>query len=199
LDFAPLLAAGLLAAASVQHTDGARIPHIVAQDNPATVSVPEGSQHVIPVPPAVGSTAPDFTYQSFDYQWRNLHHMLAQGSVLLVFGASDEQLLALEHARETLLSHDVVPVAVVGRPESEVWSTVLRCGLGYSLLSDPHAAIAAQFGAVDSARRAAPAWFVIDPSGRVRGAGKGIPATTDWVAVTGTALGRTDISTAGAR
>jgi len=87
----------------------------------------------------------------------------------------------------------------VGRPESEVWSTVLRCGLGYSLLSDPHAAIAAQFGAVDSARRAAPAWFVIDPSGRVRGAGKGIPATTDWVAVTGTALGRTDISTAGAR
>jgi peroxiredoxin len=199
LDFAPLLAAGLLAAASVQHTDAARIARIVAQDNAVAVTTPGNSQHGVPEPPAIGSPAPDFTYQSFDYQWRNLHHMLAQGNVLLVFGASDENLRALERDSETLLMHEVVPVAVVGQRESEVWRTVRRCGLTYSLLADPHTAIAEQFGAVDAAHHAAPAWFVIDPSGRVRGAGKGMPPASDWLAVAGSSLGLTDIARTGAR
>lgn len=199
MNFAPLLAAGMLATASVQHTEVDRTARFVAQNNAVVVPAPEGSQHGVPAPPAIGSNAPDFTYQSFDYQWRNLHHMLAQGSVLLVFGASDEQLQSLERDRESLLRRGVVPVAVVNHRESDVWRTVSRFGLSYSLLADPHTAIAEQFGAVDSARHATPAWFVIDPSGKVRGSGAGTPPGTDWVALSGTALGHLDISTAGAR
>ena len=199
MEFAPLLAAGLLAAASVQHTDDARIARIIARDNAVAVSAPDGSARGVPASPAVGSQAPDFTYQSYDYRWRNLHHMLAQGSVLLVFGATDEQLVALEHDSEALLRGGVVPVAVVGQREADVWRTVRRCGLTYSLLSDPHTAIAEQFGAVDVAHRAAPAWFVIDPSGRVRGAGRGTPVAVDWVALANASLGVTDVATAGTR
>jgi len=199
LNFAPLLAAGLLAAASVQSTHALPASNVVAQDNAVAVSNPNTSTRGIPAPPAVGSPAPDFAYQSYDYQWRNLHHMLAQGSVLLVFGASDAQLVALERDRDALLQAGVVPVAVIGQRENEVWGTVRRDKLTYSLLSDPHAAIAEQFGAMDGSRRPATAWFVIDPSGHVRGEGQGMPAATDWTAVAGTTLGLSDISTTGTR
>ncbi len=178
---APLLAAGIMAAASVQSTDGA---HAAATS----------AAHIAP---AVGAQAPDFTYQSYDYRWLELHDMLAQGSVLLVFAPSDAQLTALQRDREALLRDGVVPVAVEGRPEADVWRTVSRCDLEYSVLSDPRDTIASLFGTLDATRRPVPAWFVIAPSGRIRAAGRDLPASGSWLALARSALGVSDVATAG--
>ncbi len=198
--FVPLLAASLLAAASMQPSVPMHATHVHAQDNAVAVPSAPGATPGVPAPPAVGDSAPDFTYQSHDYLWLNLHHMLNQGSVLLVFGASDAQLRALERDRDDLLRTGVVPVAVVCQREADVWNTVRRCDLSFSLLADPHASIAEQFGAVDAGTRKPKAsWFVIGASGRVRGAGQGMPASNDWLALAHAALGQSDIALTGTR
>ena len=191
MNLAPLLAAGLLAAASVQRPDAPR-----ADLAPPAAATPAA----VPARPAVGALAPDFLYESKEYLWQSLHNMLEQGDVLLVFAPGDDVLLALERDRETLLRAGIVPVAVVGRHESDVWHAVTRLDLGYSLLSDPRNAIAEQFGALDPATRApAPAWFVVDRARRVRASGTALAGVHDWTALAARALGRSDVHTAGAR
>ena len=171
MNLAPLLAAGLLAAASAQHPDVARVNAVAS--NGANATAPAAAvARTATARPAPGDPAPDFTYQSHDYLWQNLHDMLEQGDVLLVFAGSDEELRALERDREALLASGVVPVAVVMQRETEAWRAVRRYDLAYSLLADPHGAIAEQYGLLDPAtQRTVPAWFVIDRHGRVRGTG----------------------------
>jgi peroxiredoxin len=89
-------------------------------------------------------------------------------------------------------------VAVVTQRESEVWRTVHRDALTYSLLSDPHAAISEQYGALDHATGKPRAiWFVIDRTGHVRATGEG-SATRNWTAIATSALGQHDVRTASA-
>jgi peroxiredoxin len=198
LDFGPIVAAALIAVSpSPNHT---QIPATaaVATNNAVTVTASPAA-HGVPAAPELGERAPDFTYQSRDYQWRNLHNMLEQGDVLLVFGPSDEQLRSLERDQEDLVGKGVLPVAVVGQREGDVWRTVRKLGLTYSLLADPHAAIAEQFGALESlAGPARPMWFVIDQAGRVRGRGEGLSAPRDWVGMAANALGMDGLRSASA-
>ena len=186
MSFGPLLAAALLAAAPAP--DSARSTPGV-EHNAVTATAGAHPTQV----PANGEAAPDFTYQSQDYLWQNLHNLLEQGNVLLVFGAGDADLRALEREREALLGQGVVPVAVVDRHDQEVWGLVRRLGLSYSLLADPHSAIGEQYGVLDpAAKRCEPAWFVIDTHGRVRESGQGALPARDWAARTATALGLPD-------
>jgi peroxiredoxin len=150
----------------------------------------------LPGMPAVGAPAPDFTYQSHDMLWQNLHDMLEQGSVLLVFGANDEQLRQIEHEREALLRQGVVPVVVQDRRDHDVWATVRRLNLNYSLLADPHCVLSEQYGVLDrTSRQEQSAWFVVDRSGHVRGSGTGSLPSQDWTGLTAGLLGQPDANT----
>jgi peroxiredoxin len=139
---------------------------------------------------SAGSKAPDFQYQSYDAMWQHLHNVLEHGDVLLVFGASDLDLRMLERERESLVKTGVVPLAVVEKNDRDVWASVRRLGLTYSLLADPKGAIGSQFGVYDpSLGHSRSAWYVIDVKGRVRRTGGDMPAS-GWTAAAATALGR---------
>ena len=139
---------------------------------------------------AAGHKAPDFQYQSYDQLWQNLHNVLEHGDVLLVFGASDVDLRTIEREREILLRTGVTPLAVVEKNERDVWATVRRLGLTFSLLSDPRGIIGDQYGLFDpSLGRSQSAWFVIDKKGKVRQSGTTMPRQS-WPTVAALALGR---------
>ncbi len=74
--------AGPLAAAAVGNPQG-------TSPSPA---IERGNADAATAPPALGADAPDFDYVSSDYLRRRLRDVLERGSVLLVFGGSDDQL-----------------------------------------------------------------------------------------------------------
>lgn len=197
LNFGPILAAAMFAAASSQIPANATHTPVSVQNNAVTVTVQPASH--ASASPKAGEMAPDFTYQSHEDLWQNLHNMLEQGDVLLVFGANDEQLRAIERSRDGLLRGGVLPVAVVEHRDADVWGTVRRLNLTFSLLADPHASISEEFGVYDPAtKRSRPTWFVIDRAGRVRQSGEGTAAVDDWSQLAAQALGHSDVKSASA-
>ncbi len=182
-----LVAASVLAAASPAHASGNAAPADAATTAVAASAGGGGAARPRLSP---GSKAPDFQYQSYDALWQNLHNVLEHGDVLLVFGASDVDLRTLEREREALVRARVTPLAVVEKNDREVWASVRRLGLTFSLLADPRGVIGAQYGVFDaSLGRSTSAWFVIDAKGRVRQSGTTMPSQS-WPVVTATALGR---------
>ncbi len=188
--FGPLMvAASMLAAQSTHHLHEPTALRPDVQNNVVSVSgLAPGPRPTAPAPVA-GQLAPDFTYQSQEYLWQNLHNILERSSVMLVFGAGDEQLLALEHEREALLAAGVTPLAVVDRRDVDAWSTVRRLNLGFSLLADPRSVIGEQYGVLDAvSHRSQPAWFVIDRAGHVCQAGLGSLPQHGWGELAASAL-----------
>jgi len=185
--FAHVLAIGLLAASpGAAVPDGGEATPPVAFTNHAVTPSAGADRPAL----KVGSRAPDFQYQSYDAMWQHLHNVLEHGDVLLVFGLSDLDLRMLERERETLMKGGVVPLAVVEKNDRDVWASVRRLGLTYSLLADPKGAIGIQYGVFDPALgRSRSAWFVIDTKGKVRQSGTDLP-TTGWVGIAGSALKR---------
>ena len=202
MSFVSMLAVSLLAAASpVAAADGNAVPPVAFTSSaapvvPAETKTPEatkdsgkdsGKDRKSPAP---GRRAPDFQYQSYDGMWQHMHNVLEHGDMLLVFGASDVDLRTLERERETLMRSGVLPLAVVERGDRDVWASVRRLGLTFSLLADPKGVIGAQYGVFDpSLGRSRSAWFVIDVKGRVRQVGGEMPSQ-GWPALAATALGR---------
>jgi peroxiredoxin len=126
-----------------------------------------------PEPPSsplmVGDRAPRYSWQSEDGQTVDLHDLYAQGHLLLVFGAGESALRALESERDELLDLGVVPVAVVSARNGAVWSSGRKLGLHYPLVPDSRRVLAGQFDAVDEIRQVPlPSWFVVDRGGKVR-------------------------------
>jgi len=139
---------------------------------------------------ASGHRAPDFQYQSYDDLWQNLHNVLEHGDVLLVFGASDVDLRMLERERETLVKGGVMPLAVVEKTDRDVWASVRRLGLTFSLMADPRGAIGTQYGVYDAGLgRSIGSWFMIDRKGKVRSSGIGMPSQS-WLGLASNAFGR---------
>jgi peroxiredoxin len=137
-----------------------------------------------------GNKAPDFQYQSYDQLWQHLHNLLDHGDVLLLFGASDVDLRTLERERELLLKGGVTPLAVVEKSERDVWASVRRLGLTFSLLADPRGVIGTQYGVFEPGPgRSRSTWFLIDRKGKVRQSADGMPSQS-WPSVTAMALGR---------
>jgi peroxiredoxin len=137
-----------------------------------------------------GNRAPDFQYQSYDELWQSLHNVLEHGDVLLVFGASDVDLRTLERERETLMKGGLIPLAVMERNDRDVWASVRRLGLTFSLMADPRGAIGSQYGVYDpSLGHSVGSWFLIDRKGKVRSSGIGMPSQS-WLALASNAFGR---------
>ncbi len=188
MSFVSVFAVSLLAAVSSPASVDAKGAQPVAFTNNASAASTTRDSDKLAL--NAGSRAPDFQYQSYDALWQHLHNVLEHGDVLLVFGASDVDLRTLERERETLVKGGVMPLAVVEHNDRDVWASVRRLGLTYSLLADPKGAIGQQYGVFDaSLGRSRTAWFVIDVKGRVRQSGGEMP-TQGWTAVAATALGR---------
>lgn len=193
MSFVSLLAVSLLAAAApIASADGNNVQPVAFTNNAAsgsgTSAKPARESDRASLSP--GTRAPDFQYQSYDAMWQHLHNVLEHGDVLLVFGASDVDLRTLEREREGLVKSGFTPLAVVERNDRDVWASVRRLGLTYSLLADPKGAIGTQYGVFDPGiGRSRSAWFVIDVKGRVRQKGSEAPAT-GWTVAASTALGR---------
>lgn len=186
--FSPLITAGLLAAASlspagvVQTPSSARTNAIVVSSSPRTGSAAT-------LVPERGQEAPDFVYQSHDHLWQNLHNMLEEHHILLVFGATDAELARLEADREPLQSLGIAPVAVVTTRDSDARRTVRTLNLGYSLLADPRGAIGEQYGVREAAVAQDRAmWFMIDRAGAIRDMGEGLAPESGWQALASQAL-----------
>lgn len=117
-----------------------------------------------------GSNAPDFSYLTLAGSRARLRDLRSQGHVLMVFGAGEDDLARLQAERDALGRIGVVPVAVLDWRAGAVRSAVRRLGLTYPVVPDPQRVIGAQFNALDPrTRQDAPAWFVIDRGGKVRG------------------------------
>ena len=160
----------LVAATPFQAPDGANRAKSLTDDLHRLEGISPGN----PEPPlstvSPGDVAPDFSFESRDRGWLRLHDLLAQGNVLLVFGAEDAQLTAIEREREAMLNRNIIPVVVLDRRDGATWSTIRRLGLRYSLISDSQCVIAAQFNVLSAnTHRPVPSWFAIDRMGRVCG------------------------------
>ncbi len=137
-----------------------------------------------------GQSAPDFHYDAADGSDARLHDLLAQGHVLLVFGAGDEHLRGIEHERAQLLRMGVVPVAVLDLGGKTCRAAVARLGLHYPVIADPRRVIAAQFNCLESTTRAtAPAWFLVDRKDRLRACDRFEWPQSSWTITSASALG----------
>lgn len=203
MSFASWFAVTLLAAGpGLVSTDGNAVqPVALAKSTVASAPVPAAAVPTVAstaTAPAdtqrpkygSGNRAPDFQYQSYDDLWQSLHNVLDHGDVLLVFGATDVDLRTLERERETLMKGGLVPLAVVEKSDRDVWASVRRLGLTFSLMADPRGAIGSQYGVYDAGLgRSVGSWFMIDRKGKVRSSGIGMPAQS-WLALASNAFGR---------
>ncbi|HEY2956367.1 MAG TPA: redoxin domain-containing protein [Candidatus Eisenbacteria bacterium] len=140
-----------------------------------------------------GDLAPDFAYQGDDNRWRRLHDLLAQGPVVLIFGATPPTLVALERERDAILRLGANPVAVVDMRGRTAWAQARKLGLRYLVIPDSRRVIASQFNTVDaSGQTTAPAWFVLDRGGRVRGLRRGTLPAEGFTSLVAKALGVPD-------
>lgn len=186
--FGPIMTAGLMAAASLSPA-GVHPATLSMLTNAVAVShQPPASAESVPMPEK-GQEAPDFVYQSYDHLWQNLHNMLEESHVLLVFGASESDLATLEEDREPLRKLGITPVAVVTEHDGEARRTVHDLNLGFSLLADPRGAIGEQYGVREGAVvRDRSVWFVIDQDGEIRDRGEGLRPAEGWPTLASHAL-----------
>lgn len=160
-----------------------------------TLSRSPGSDAPVQDPPfsvvSPGDPAPDFSYEARDHQWRRLRDLLVHGDVLLVFGADDEGLRALETEREALLAHGVVPIAVLDLKDHATWTTPDRLQLHYGVVPDSRSVIAEQFNLLNpETGRAYPSWFLVDHAGKVRALHRGALPSQGFTAIAERALGK---------
>jgi peroxiredoxin len=169
----------------------------VAPGNGASLPAPSSRPPGVPGPVptsstevSVGDPAPDFSYRSFDGQWRRLTDLRAQGPILLVFGPDTKELRSIQTERDLLLDLGVVPLAICDVAPHTAFGLVRDLHLGFSVLADPRHIIAEQFNAIDGGTLATvPAWFVIDETGRVRAMGHGVFPPGGYAPLASRALG----------
>ncbi len=181
LAFAVLLGLpGTAAAATVgpQAADAARTP---------IVPLGGGADYAIVVP---GSSAPDFAYETLAGGTARLRDLREQGHVLLVFGASEDDLVGLARESARLTRIGVVPVAVLDWRVGACREVVRKLDLAFPVVPDAQRAIGAQYNVLDpDTRHDAKAWFAVDRSGRVRGLQRFDYPSASWTNVAASAFG----------
>ncbi len=177
----PLMAAGFLAAASLASPAGMPQAPPSALTNAVAVTLHSRAGNAATPMLERGQEAPDFVYQSHDHLWQNLHNMLEESHILLVFGASQTDLAQIERERESLRKLGISPVAVVNERDGDARKTLRQLNLGFSLLADPRGAIGEQYGVRDaSVAHDRAMWFVIDQDGEIRDRGEGLHPKSGW-------------------
>lgn len=111
---------------------------------------------------AATSPAPDFALATA-WGWHSFRELHDEHPVVLVFGADDAALVAIEKSRAALAARGVEIAAVTGDSDGANWDRIERLGLHYALWSDPSARLAVLFG-LDASTTG---WCRIDAAGRV--------------------------------
>ena len=140
----------------------------------------------------VGDTAPGFSYIGIDGQWHGFRQLFARGPVLLVFGARDEELKALDRTRPVFDDLGVHAVAVLDMRSGSAARLARRLELQCEVISDAKCVIGGLYGSLNpDTQRHGASYFVLDETGKIRGAGRGtLPAARKLVAISARSLGR---------
>jgi len=151
-----------------------------------------GTGEGAPVRLQVGDPAPGFSYIGLDGRWHGFRQLFAHGPVLLVFGARDEDLRALDRTRQVLVDLGVHAVAVLDMRSGSATRLVKRLEFQCDVIVDSQCVIGGLYGSLDpDTQRHGPSYFVLDETGRVRGVGRGtLPAPRKLVAISAKSLGR---------
>lgn len=140
----------------------------------------------------VGDSAPRFSYMGNDGDWHRLEELVASGPLLLVFGAGDDDLTALDALSPAFREMGVTPVAVLRQPTRGTRALAKRLDLESQLLADPMCAIAGLYNSLDP-KSCGPAssYFIVDERGRIRALRYGpLPPPEILLASAARALGR---------
>jgi len=140
----------------------------------------------------VGDEAPLFTYLGTEGGWRPFSELLSDGPVLLVFGAREGDLMALQQARPLFLELGVSPVVVLDRRASSTASLARRLNLSCPIIPDPMRAIADLYNTLDPrSLRPAPSFFVLDENHRIRVLSRGpLPSAVEMLSASARGLNR---------
>ena len=140
----------------------------------------------------VGDRAPMFSYLAADNRWHRSEDLLADGPILLIFGADDSALTGLEHMKAMFEELGVRPVVVMNAATRTTQALAQRLGVTVAILSDPMCAIAGLYNSLDArSGRHAASYFVVDEKRTVRALFYGsLPQTQLLVGSCARALGR---------
>ncbi len=140
----------------------------------------------------IGDSAPGFSYIGIDGQWHGFRQLFARGPVLLVFGARDEDLKALDRIRPVLEDLGVHPVAVLDMGSGSASRLARRLELKCDVIADARCVIGGLYGSLNpETQRHGASYFVLDENGKVRGAARGaLPSARKLVAISARSLGR---------
>jgi peroxiredoxin len=177
----------LLATPGPSAAGGSTVANTDPQKPLPNVPVGSSAEYALIVP---GSGAPDFSYENLAGGHARLRDLRAQGHVLLVFAATEDQLARLQGESDALERLGIVPVAVLDWRPGACRNVVKKLGLTYPVVPDPARTIGAQYNVLDArTRQDAPAWFVVDRRGRVRGLDRFDFPRESWSSVAANALG----------
>ncbi len=142
----------------------------------------------------IGDPAPAFSYLGADGAWHEFRQLMAQGPVLLVFGARDAQLADLDRALPALAGIGVWPVAAFDMRVGSVARLTRRLHLKCGVIADPQCVIGGLYSSIDPVtQRNSISWFVIDAEGRIRAGGRGeLPGARELVKLAARGLGRAE-------
>ena len=140
---------------------------------------------------AVGDEAPAFSYLGDDGAWHRFSDVNARGPVLLLFGAREDELLAVEKQRALFHDVGILPVAVLDRRVSAAGAVSRRLGITSTVLADPKCAIADLYNSLNPLNhRHAQSFFVLDGRGTIRAMSHGaLPSALDLVVLSARGLG----------
>lgn len=140
----------------------------------------------------VGDIAPGFSYLDTDDRWRSFDRLLERGPVLLLFGATDDDMRGLERMRPAFTEMGALPVVAMDRRSGSAAKRARTLSVTGPVISDPRCAIASLYNSLDPlTHRHAPAYFLVDAGRRVRLVGHGpLPHALQLVAATARGLGK---------
>jgi peroxiredoxin len=140
----------------------------------------------------LASPAPMFSFIGADGRWHRSDELFSRGAVIVLFGADESDLAAIQRMTPAFDELGVRPVAVLDLPTRGTAALTRKLGLSLSLVSDPMSAIAGLYHSADPATgRNAPAYFVIDSRHVLRALYFGpLPPPELLVASAARALGR---------
>lgn len=139
-----------------------------------------------------GDRAPGFSYLDPHGDWRSFDRLLEAGPVLLVFGASEEDIRGIERQHAAFVELGAVPVVAMDRKFGSTQSVARKLSMESTAISDPRGSIASLFNSVDPlTHRHAQSYFLLDGSRRVLKVEHGhLPHALQLVAAVARGLGK---------
>jgi peroxiredoxin len=140
---------------------------------------------------AVGDKAPGFSYLDPKGKWNEFKSLGAGSPMLLVFGASDSDLVALERLRSMFEELGVTPVAVMDGRGASARALQRKLSISVPIITDPKRAIAGLFNSLDpKSLTLASSFFVLDENRQIRALSHGeLPSPQQMLALSANSLG----------